>query len=64
MELFILALLGGPIVLLLCDAAPIFVELPPGSLALSELRRLYYERFSARLDREIDLAKPDGPAVN
>ena len=50
--------------LLLCDAAPIFVELPPGSLALSELRRLYYERFSARFDREIDLAKPDGPAVN
>ena len=50
--------------LLLCEAAPIFVELPPGSLALSEFRRLYCDRFSARLEREMDLAKPDGPAVN
>lgn len=50
--------------LLLWEAAPIFVELPPGSLALSEFLLEYWDRFSARLERDMDLAKPDGPAVN
>jgi hypothetical protein len=40
------------------------VELPPGSEALSELRREYWDRFSARFDLEMDLAKPYGPVVN
>jgi len=38
--------------------------LEPWSEALSELRREYYDRFSARFDFEIDLANPCGPAVN
>jgi hypothetical protein len=40
------------------------VELQPGSEALSELRREYWDRFSARFDLEMDLAKPYGPVVN
>jgi hypothetical protein len=38
--------------------------LDPWSEALSELRREYCERFSAKFDLEIDRAKPWGPAVN
>ena len=45
-------------------AAPILVEDPPGSETLSEFLREYCDRFSARLEREIERAKPDGPAVN
>lgn len=36
----------------------------PWSDALSELRREYCDRFSARFDFEMLLAKPWGPAVN
>ena len=40
MELFMFTFVDGAIVLLLC-VAPMFVELPPGSDTLSELRREY-----------------------
>ena len=59
-ELFMFALM----VLVFCVLAAIWVEEPPGSDALSEFRLEYWDKFSARLEREIDLAKPEGPAVN
>lgn len=41
-----------------------FVVEPPGSETLSEFFREYYDKFSAKFEREIERAKPEGPAVN
>jgi hypothetical protein len=54
-----------PCMLRLCWwLATTFVELPPGSEALSEFRLEYWDKFSAKLDLLMERAKPDGPAVN